>query len=53
MPWTAHSVADHEPVGERAVIVAAIGCHREHFLIAADQHNLLFSNMANKHATVR
>ena len=47
MPRAAHAIADHQPVYERAVVVRAMGVHREHFCPAAHQQDLLIADMAN------
>ena len=52
MPGTAHGVADHEPVGERTVVMRAMGADREDLRAAAHQQNLLVADMADELAAV-
>ena len=52
VPGTAHRVADDEPVGERAVIVGAMGADREDLGAAAHQQHLLLADMAEQLAAV-
>ena len=48
MPRAAHGVADHEPLGERAVIVRAMGADGEDLVAALHQQHLLVADMAEK-----
>ena len=48
VPGTAHALADNDTVGERAVIVAAMGADREHLGADAHEQHLLVADMADK-----
>ena len=52
MPGAAHRVADDEPVGQRAVIVGAVGADREHLGAAAHEQHRLLADMAEQLAAV-
>ena len=52
MPGAAHRVADQQPFGERAVIVAAVRADGEDLAAAARQQHLLVADMADQHAAV-
>src|SRR5579863_6683838 len=48
MPGTAHALADHDALGERAVIVAAMRGDGEYFGAAAHEQHLLVADMADE-----
>ena len=48
MPWAADGIANHEPVPQRAVVVRALGRHREHVIPAADKENGFTAGMAHE-----
>src|SRR5262249_60920945 len=48
MPRAAHAVADHDPVGERRMVMAAMGPDGEQFGAAAYQQHLVTANMADQ-----
>ena len=48
MPGAADAVADHEPIGERPVVVAAMGADGEHLGAAAHQQHLLIADMPDE-----
>ena len=50
MPGAAHCLADHEAVGERPVVVAAMSADGEHIGAAAHQQNLLVADMPGETA---
>ena len=47
VPGTANGVSDHDPFGERPVIMAAMAADGEHLAIPAHQQNLLIADVAD------
>ena len=52
MPRAAHGVADHDAVGERTVIMRAMGADREHLRPATHQENLVIAGMTDELAAI-
>ncbi len=52
MPGTADGVADHQPVGERPMIMRAMGRDRGDFAAVAHQQHVLVADMARQHGAV-
>src|SRR5262249_37188738 len=52
MPRTAHGFADEETLGQRAVVVRALGAHRQQLLPAARQQHRLASSLPEKHGGI-
>ena len=48
MPRAADAVADNETLGERTMVVGAMGGDREYFSRALDEQNLLVADMADQ-----
>ena len=46
-----HGVADHQPVGERTVIMSAVGAHGEELVRRARQDHILVAHPPEHHAT--
>ena len=52
MPGTAHGVADHEALGERTVVVRAMGADREQLRAAPHQQDLVVADMTEQLSAV-
>jgi hypothetical protein len=48
----AHGVADQQPLGQRSVIVAAMGGHGEDLRPLARQQYVVAADMADQHAAI-
>ena len=53
MPWTAHRVADHETIDERAVVMRALGADRKYLRPAAYEQHVVVAGAPHQHAAVR
>ena len=52
VPGATHRVANQETLGERALIMGALGTDREHLAAAAHQQNLLVAGMTDEHPAI-
>ena len=50
MPWAANCCANDEPVGERPMVVTAMGGDREHIRAVRNQQNLVVADMPGETA---
>ena len=52
VPGATHRVANQEALGERPLIMGALGTDREHLAAAAHQQNLLVAGMTDEHPAI-
>src|SRR5437667_239667 len=52
MPGAAHGVADYDAIGERTVIMRAMGADREQLRPATHQENLVIAGMTDELAAI-
>ena len=52
VPGATHRVANQETLGERALIMGALGTDCEHLAAAAHQQNLLVAGMTDEHSAI-
>jgi hypothetical protein len=48
VPRTAHSIANHEAIHERAMVMRALRAHRKHFRAATHEQHFLVSDVAGE-----